>query len=65
MMAFGIENIAILNIKDIDYRSVVWKMSRSDAINRSSNSKLDNKWNVKWKDCGNSFNSWIDKEDVV
>ena len=24
-----------------------------------------NKLYVKWKDCDNSFNSWIDKKDIV
>ena len=38
-----LENIAILNIKDIDCMSVIWNMSRSDAISRLNNSELDDK----------------------
>ena len=34
MMAFGLENIAILNFKGADYRCITWNLSRSDAINR-------------------------------
>ena len=41
MMAYELENIAILNVKDIDYRYVIWNMSRNDAINMLNNSKLD------------------------
>ena len=43
MMAFELENIAILNIKGIDYRCVIRNMTRNDAINRLNNSELDDK----------------------
>ena len=39
-MAFELENIAILNIKGVDYKCVIWNMSKSDAINRVNNCKL-------------------------
>lgn len=39
-MAFELVNIAILNIKGVDYKCVIWNMSKSDAINRVNNSKL-------------------------
>lgn len=39
-MAFELENIAILNLKGVDYKCVIWNMSKSDAINRVNNSKL-------------------------
>ena len=39
MMPHELENIAIL--KSIDYRCVIWNMTRNDAINRLNNSKLD------------------------
>ena len=39
-MAFELENIAILNIKGVDYKCVIWNMSKSDAVNRVNNSKL-------------------------
>ena len=43
MMAYELENIALLNVKGVDYRCVIWNMTRNDAINRLSNSKLDDK----------------------
>lgn len=43
MMAYKFENLAILKIKGIDYRCVIWSMSKSDAINRLNKSELDDK----------------------
>ena len=43
MLVYKLENIAILNIKGIDYRCFIWNMTKKDAINRLSNSKLDGK----------------------
>ena len=43
MMANELENTAILNVKDIDYRYILWNMTKIDAVNRLNNSKLDNK----------------------
>ena len=43
MMAHEFKNIAILNIKGIDCRCVIWNMTRNDAINRLNNSTLDHK----------------------
>ena len=43
MMAYELENIAILNVKDVDYRCVLWNITKNDAINRLNNSKLDDK----------------------
>ena len=39
-MAFELEKIAILNIKGVDYKCVIWNMNESDAINRVNNYKL-------------------------
>ena len=33
----------MLNVKGADYRCVLWNMSKNDAINRLSNSKLDDR----------------------
>ena len=41
MMAYDLENIVILNVKSVDYRCVLWNMTRNDAVNRLNNSKLD------------------------
>ena len=43
MIDYELENITILNIKGIDYRCIVWNMTRNDAINRLNKSKLDDK----------------------
>ena len=40
------ENIAILNISSVDYRCVIWGMSRSDAINKLNNDVSINKYGV-------------------
>ena len=31
MMAYELENVGILNIKGVNYRCVVWNMSRRDV----------------------------------
>ena len=43
MMTYELENIAILNMKGVGYRCVIWNMTKNDAINMLNNSKLDNK----------------------
>ena len=43
MMAHDVENIAILNVKGVDYRCVLWNITRNDAVNRLNNFKLDDK----------------------
>ena len=43
VMAYGLENIAKLNVKGVDYRCVLWNMTRNDAINKVNNSELDDK----------------------
>ena len=49
-MVYEIENIAILNIKGVDFRCVIWNMARNDAIDRSNNSELGDKGSLWiWK----------------
>ena len=43
MMAYELESIAILNIKGVDYRCLLWNMTKNDAIEFLNNSLLDNK----------------------
>ena len=43
MMAYELENIAILNVKGVDYRRVIWNMTRNDATDMLNNSKVDDK----------------------
>ena len=39
-MAYELENIAIRNIKCVDYSCVIWNITKYDAINWSYNSEL-------------------------
>ena len=43
MMVYDLENIAILNVKYVDYRCVLWNITKNDAINRLNDSKLADK----------------------
>ena len=43
MMAYELKNFAILNAKGVDYRCILWGISRNDAIDRSNNSVLEDK----------------------
>ena len=43
MMVYELENIAILYVKGVGYRCVLWNMTGNDAIHRLNNSKLENK----------------------
>ena len=48
MMAYELKNIAILNVKRVDYRCVLWNMTQNDAINLLNNSWLANKGVLSW-----------------
>ena len=41
MMAYELENIAILNVKEVNYRYILLNMTKNNATNRLDNSKLD------------------------
>ena len=43
MMTYELENIAILNLKGVEYRCVLWNITRNDAINRLNIFELDDK----------------------
>ena len=43
MTAYKLKNIAILNVKGVDFRCILWGFSRDEALNRLNNSVLDNK----------------------
>ena len=43
LMASELKNIAMLNIKVIDYRCILWSISRDEAVNRLNNSVLEDK----------------------
>ena len=42
MMDYELKNIAIL-IKSVDYRCVLWAVTKNDAINMLGNFKVDDK----------------------
>ena len=41
MMAYELKNTAMLNAKGVDYRCVLWGVTKNDGINMLDNSKLD------------------------
>ena len=43
MMAYELKNIAILNAKDVDYRCILWGISKNDAVDRLNNSVSEDK----------------------
>ena len=43
MIAYEIKNIAMLNIKDVDFRCILWGISSDEAINRLNNLVLEDK----------------------
>ena len=42
-MAYELKNIAGLNGKGVDYRCILWDISKNDAINRLNNCVLEDK----------------------
>ena len=40
MTPYELKNIAILNVKGVDFRCVLWEISRDEAVNRLINSVL-------------------------
>ena len=40
MTAYEIKNIAILNAKGVDFRCILWDISRDEGVNRLNNSVL-------------------------
>ena len=43
MMAYELKNTAILNTKGVDYRCILWGISKNDAVDRLNNSVLEDK----------------------
>ena len=41
MTAYELKNIAILNVKGVDFRCILWVVSRDDTVNRLNNSVLN------------------------
>ena len=43
MSTYELKNIAILNVKGVDFRCILWGISRDEAVNRLNNSVLEDK----------------------
>ena len=43
MTAYEFKNIGILNAKGVDYRFILWGISKDEAVNRLNNSALEDK----------------------
>ena len=43
MTAYELKNIAILNVKGVHFRYILWGISWDEAVNRPNSSVLENK----------------------
>ena len=43
MTAYELKNIAISNVKGVDFRYILWGISRDEAVNRLVNSVLEDR----------------------
>ena len=43
MIAYELKYMAILNAKGVDYRCILWGISRDDVVDRLNNSVLEHK----------------------
>ena len=41
--AYELKNITILNVKGIDFKCILWGITRNEAVNRLNNSVLEDK----------------------
>ena len=41
MTAYELKTISILNVKGVDFRCILWVISRGEAVNRLNNSVLE------------------------
>ena len=48
MTAYELEDITILNENDLDYRCILWGITKNEAVIRSNKSVLENKSAPKW-----------------
>ena len=43
MTAYELKNIAVLNVKGVNFRCILWGISRNEVVNRLNNSVLKDK----------------------
>ena len=48
MTAYELEDITMLNENDLDYRCILWGITKNEAVIRSNKSVLENKSAHKW-----------------
>ena len=48
MTAYKLKDIAILNVKEVDFRCILWIIGRDEAVNRLNNSMSEQRSLVKW-----------------
>ena len=48
MMAYSLENIAILSAKGATFRCILWGISRNEGLRRLNNSVLEDKGKWMW-----------------
>ena len=42
MIAYELKSIAVLNVKGVNFRCILWGISKDKAVNRLNNSVLEN-----------------------
>ena len=48
MTAYKVKDIAIRNVKEVDFRCISWIIGRDEAVNRLNNSMSEQRSLVKW-----------------
>ena len=43
MTAYELKNIVVLNVKGVDFKCILWGVTRDEAVNRVNNSVLEDK----------------------
>ena len=43
MTAYELKNIVVLNVKGVDFRCILWGITRDEAVNMVNNSVLEDK----------------------
>ena len=43
MTAYELKNLAILNVKGVGFRCILWSISKDEAVNRLNNFVLEDK----------------------
>ena len=64
MTAYELKNIAKLNIKGVDFRCILWGISRDEADNRLNNSMLEDKSVLSMDFSANETSVEVIKEDT-